>query len=109
MEEKNGKLKIENIESTLEVNTKCMNQLQVNDSIKTPGVHVHPKSHWDGKILVMKENIRDSIAKLNDIEIKPCLMRVYFNACLMQKVFFGCGIIELKEQSEIILRKCIKQ
>ena len=35
-------------------------------------------------------------------------MNFYFNECLINKVFFGCGIIELKDQKDRILRKMNK-
>ena len=35
-----------------------------------------PKLHWDREFLVMKEKMKESIAKLNNTEIKPYLMHV---------------------------------
>ena len=32
-------------------------------------------------------------------------MNIHFNAYLTKKVFFGCGIIELKDQQDRVLRK----
>ena len=43
--------------------------------------------------------------KLNYTGINPYLMHMHFNAYLMKKVFFGCGIIELKDQQDRVLRK----
>ena len=54
IEERNGKFKSENIESTLEANVTCTNKLKVNDSRRTLGVNMHPKLHWDGKFIVTK-------------------------------------------------------
>ena len=53
----------------------------------------------------MKDKMIESIANLNNTEIKPYLMCLYFNASLLKKVFFGCGLINLKDYQDKILRK----
>ena len=48
---------------------------------------MNPKLHWDGKFLVMKKII-ESIAKINNTEIKSYLMHMHFNAYLVKKEIF---------------------
>ena len=72
-------------------------QLKVKEAIRTVGVHTCPQLQWDGQFKVMKDKMIKSIAKLNSIEIKTYLMHLYFNACLLKKVFFGCGAINIKD------------
>ena len=50
----------------------------------------------------------ESIAKLNDTEIKPYLMHLCFNACLLKKIFFGCVVIKLKDRQDKELQKLHK-
>ena len=58
-----------------------------------------PKSHWDDQFQAMKAKI------IKHTEIKPYLMCMDFNAYLMKKMFFGFGIIELKDQKDRALIK----
>ena len=53
----------------------------------------------------MKEKIIESIAKLNNTEIKPYLMHLYFNAYLLKKVFFGCGVMKITNNQDKELKK----
>jgi len=41
--------------------------------------------------------MRQAIAKLNNTSIKIQTTYLYFNTCLMKIVYFGCGIVEIKE------------
>ena len=58
-----------------------------------------------GKKISSDKKIGESIAKLNNTCVKPHFMCVHFNACLIKNVVFGCGILELREKQDAILRK----
>jgi len=64
-----------------------------------------PQVQWKDQFKVMKEKMIESIAKLNNTEIKPYLMHLYFNACSLKKVFFGCGVIKITNNQDKELRK----
>ena len=64
-------------------------QLKVKEAIITLGFHTCPQLKWYGQFKVVKDKMIDSIAKLNNTEIKPFLMFLDFNACLLNKVFSG--------------------
>ena len=81
MEGKNWKLKIENIEFELKVNNISTMQLKVKEAIITLRVHMFPPFQWDCQFKVIKDKMIESIAKLNDTEIIPYLMHLYFNTC----------------------------
>ena len=82
-----------------------MNQLKATEEIRTIGMHVCPQLQWDDQLKVMKERMIDSIAKFNNTEIKLHLINVHFNACFLKKMFFGCGVINLKDRQYKELRK----
>ena len=82
----------------MKVNNTSIKQLSTNEAIRTLGVHICPQLQWDDQFTVMKEKMIESIAKLNNTEIKPYLMHLYFNAYLLKKVFFGYGVIKLTHQ-----------
>ena len=45
------------------------------------------------------------VAKLKKTIINPHITYLAFNACIMKSVYFRCGIIELHEKEEEILKK----
>ena len=47
----------------------------------------------------------ESIVKLNNTEINPCLVCFCFNPCLLKKVFFGCEVLKLLMRQDRELRK----
>ena len=89
----------------LKVNKKIIKQLSTKDAIRTLGVYMCPQVQWKDQFKAMKDKMIELIAKLNNTEIKPHLMHPYFNAYLLKKVFFGCGVMKISKQQYKGLRR----
>ena len=89
----------------MKINNKTIKQLNTKEAIRALGVHMCPQVQLKYQFKVMKEKMIESIAKLNNTEITPCLMHLYFNAYLLKKVFFGCGVIKKINNQDKELRK----
>ena len=89
----------------LKVRNKSTTQLLAKEAVRTLGVHACPQLQWEEEFKVMKEKMIKSIAKLKNTEIKPYLMCLYFNMCLLKKFFFGSGVIKLLKRQSKELRK----
>ena len=85
----NGKFEIVTVECELKINNKTIKQLNTKEAIRTLGVHMCPQVQQKDQFKVMKEKMIESIAKINNTEIKPYLMHLCFNAYLLKKVFSG--------------------
>ena len=83
----NGKFEIVTAECELKINDKTIKQLNAKEAIRTLGVQMCPQVQWKDQFKVMKEKMIESIAKLNNTEINPYLVHLYFNAYLLKKVF----------------------
>ena len=105
MDEKNGTFQLEYVKCELKVSNISIKQLKAKEAVRILEVHVCPQLQWDEQYKVMKEKIIESIAKINNTEIKICLPGLHFNACLIKKVFFGRGVINLADRKDKELRK----
>ena len=92
------------VECELKINKKIIKQLNTKEAIRTLGVHMCPQVQWKDQFKVMKEKMIESIAKLNNTEIKPHIMYLYFNAYLLKKVFFGCEVMKITNNQDKELR-----
>ena len=72
----------------------------MKESIKSLGVYIGPALDWEKQFNVMKEKIRESVTKIESMEIHPATAYIFFNMYLSKKVFFGCGIFVLIDKQE---------
>ena len=89
----------------LDMKSQQLEQNDVNDSIRSLGVHIGPSLEWDAQFKVMKEKLLESVAKIKLMETYPSTAYVFFNMYLRRKVCFGCGITSINEKQEEELMK----
>ena len=62
-----------------------------------------PSIKWNEQFDSMRGRMYKAMAKLNSTVTKLQLVCLYFNAYLIKKVFFRCGIIKLEKEQIVIL------
>ena len=66
MDEKNGKFEIENVNIELKVINTSITHFLAKEVVRKLGMCTCPKLQWDEQLKVMKEEMIESIAKLNN-------------------------------------------
>jgi len=100
-----GLKKIKNLNVTIELNTHEINSVKCEESQKTLGVYMTPSMSWSTQFIQMVEKMKEAIHKLANTEILAATAHIFYNAYLIKKVYFGCGIMTLELSQEMILRK----
>ena len=100
-----GQKKIVNRNATIELEKHKINEVECTKSIKTLGIYMTPAMTWSKQFSQMVEKMRDAINKLANTELLPSIAHLYYNAYLIKKVYFGCGVMTLDKNQEVILQK----
>ena len=102
---KQGQKTIKNVEKELEINNIKLTQTNVQESVKTLGVHMSPTLSWIKQYEMMKEKMHKAMSKLRSTPITIANAYVYFNMYLITSVYFGCRVLTLNPKQEEELMK----
>jgi len=100
-----GLKKIKNLKVKIELNDHEINSVKCEESTKTLGVYMTPTLSWSSQFKQMVDKMKEAIHKLANTEIMASTAHIFYNAYLIKKVYFGCGIVTLEPNQEMILRK----
>ena len=84
----------------LEVHNRIIEIENINQSIRTLGVHITPTLEWKGQFEIMRKKLHVSITKLMATDINPYQAVIYYNAYMIKSMYFGYRIIELTIKQE---------
>ena len=87
------------------MNGEKVRSVQSKESKRTLGVHMSPLIIWITQFKKMKEKMLEAMYKLKNTTIVVSTASMYYNMYLIKKVYFGCGVMSIIAQQEIILKK----
>ena len=65
--------------------------------------------NWDRQFLAMIDKMKTAINQLKNTTIMVSTASIYYNMCLIKKMYFGYGIFKISQQQENISRKFMNQ
>ena len=82
--------------------------IEVKEAKRILGIHAILSLNQTTQCKKMKEKMVMSIIRLNNTEILPHRIYLYFNAYLIKSIFFRCGIVKLENKQLKDLEKYVK-
>jgi len=89
----------------IEVNGEKVKSVKSKESERTLGVYMSPAIVWITQFEKMKEKMLEAMYKLKNTTMVISTASMYYNMYLIKMVYFGCGVMSLTPQQEIILKK----
>ena len=102
---KQGDKKIKNVIVNIRINGESVKVVESSKSEKTLGVYISPSMKWETQFKSMIEKMKEATYKLRNVEIAAPIAYLYYNAYMIKKVYFGCGILSLSEKEEQELKR----
>ena len=75
--------------------------IESNQATRELGVYITPYLKWITQYKKIKEKMVIAIMKVNNMEILPHRMHLYFNSYLIKCKFFRCRIVKLNKKTVV--------
>ena len=96
---------IQDIEAELIVHGLKINQMKVNESVRTLGVHMYLSLSQKSQFKAIRKKQQIPIMKLMSTDINPYQAVVYYNVHMIKSVYFRCRVVKLTTSQEYELKK----
>ena len=100
---------LQSIEKDTRVREEKMTQYDNEVSARILGICISPALIWDGQFQEVRIKIEDSIGIFSKTLMTAQLTHLHVNSYFLSTVYFGCGVMELRETQDKYLRRTCKK
>ena len=101
---RSGRKVIDNKEKKTCMQDAELKQIDCKKQERTLGAMISPALIWDAQFVKMVNKMKDAIGSLKNTTMAVSTASMYYNMCLIKKVYYGCGILKLNDSQVKILK-----